>query len=166
MKSKRLLHAKKTQVVLLSKIRGLGKRGDAVFVANGYFRNYLQPKELACKYDIEKQKELKTSAQHTNQYEDIHGLLNGKSLLFIENANTLGILFNSIKKKNIIDNIILSHKISDEDRLRTALSKCRIVIDPPIKKIGVYTILIELGDDIIEMRVSVASSIEEAREGL
>ena len=32
------------QVILKADVAGLGTRGDVVTVADGYFRNYLQPK--------------------------------------------------------------------------------------------------------------------------
>jgi large subunit ribosomal protein L9 len=166
MKSKRLLQAKKTQVLLLSKIRGLGKRGDSVLVANGYFRNYLFPRELACKYNAEKEKELQSVVQEHQEYQEIKNPLQDKVLFFAEQANTLGVLFNSIKKKNIVENILTNYKNIDESYLKESLDKSRIIIDKPIKKIGVYPIMIEMGEEVINMRVSVGRSIEEAKGGI
>lgn len=165
MKSKRLLHAKKTRVLLLSKIRGLGKRGESVLVANGYFRNYLLPRELACKYNTEKEKDLQIVNHDQQQYKDIKDLLQDKILFFGEQANTLGVLFNSIKKKNIIENILRNYKDLEESYLKEALMKSRVSIDAPIKQIGVYPIVIEIGDEVIDMKVSVARSLEEAKRG-
>jgi large subunit ribosomal protein L9 len=165
MKSKRLLHAKKTHVLLLSKIRGLGKRGEGVYVANGYFRNYLMPRDLACRYNEEKQKQLQSSSHESENHKDIVDLLENKVLFFGEQANTLGVLFNSLKKKNIVQNILDSYSMGDRQRLIEVLEKSKIAIDPPIKNIGTHPIIIEVGDEVINMKVSVARSIEEAKGG-
>ena len=68
----------------------------------------------------------------------------------------------------MIENILKNYhsKELEESRFREYLIKSRISIDPPIKNIGNYSIVIELAEEVIDMKVSVGRSLEEAKKGV
>ena len=135
------------EIILLQDVEKLGLRGDVVDVARGYARNYLLPRRLAETATPAKVAELrrveteraKHEARTAEQAHEIAELL-GKTVLRLEvKAGPTGSLFGSVTPTDLADEIWRARKVRVDRR--------KIAIDP-IKRIGRYTVPIELFQDV------------------
>jgi len=135
------------QVILLSDVEKLGLRGDVVDVARGYARNFLLPRKLAenatparvaeiQRVDAERAKH---EARTAEQAHEIAELLGKTVLRFEVKAGPTGSLFGSVTPSDIADEIWRTRKVRVDRR--------KIAVDP-LKRIGRYTIPIELFQDV------------------
>jgi large subunit ribosomal protein L9 len=135
------------QVILLADVEKLGLRGDVVDVARGYARNFLLPRKLAenatparvaeiQRVDAERAKH---EARTAEQAQEIAELLGKTVLRFEVKAGPTGSLFGSVTPSDIADEIWRTRKVRVDRR--------KIAIDP-LKRIGRYTIPIELFQDV------------------
>jgi large subunit ribosomal protein L9 len=96
---------KKVNVLLLSKIYGLGLRFDVKPVSLGYFSNYLLPKKLAVRAD-EKVSDFINSIKAKEQdkvvkLKELAEKLENQPLYFVRIANKKGSIFNAINFNDI-----------------------------------------------------------------
>jgi len=135
------------QVILLADVEKLGLRGDVVDVARGYARNFLLPRKLAenatparvaeiRRVDAERAKH---EARTAEQAHEIAELLGKTVLRFEVKAGPTGSLFGSVTPSDIADEIWRTRKVRVDRR--------KIAVDP-LKRIGRYTIPIELFQDV------------------
>jgi large subunit ribosomal protein L9 len=135
------------EVILLADVEKLGLRGDVVNVARGYARNFLLPRKLAenatparvaeiQRVDAERAKH---EARTAEQAQEIAELLGKTVLRFEVKAGPTGSLFGSVTPSDIADEIWRTRKIRVDRR--------KIAIDP-LKRIGRYTVPIELFQDV------------------
>jgi large subunit ribosomal protein L9 len=135
------------EVILLQDVEKLGLRGEVVDVARGYARNYLLPRRLAenatparvaemRKVDAERAKH---EARTAEQAQEIAELLGKTVLRFEVKAGPTGSLFGSVTPSEIADEIWRTRKVRVDRR--------KIAADP-LKRIGRYTIPIELFTDV------------------
>ena len=126
------------KVILLSDVKGSGKKGDLVTVSDGYARNCLLPKKLAKEATPQALSEL-NSAKEALQFkvaEDIKkakedsSIINGKSINLSAKAGNGGRLFGSITAKEIANEIEKVYKIS--------IDKRKISLKSEIKSLGAY----------------------------
>jgi large subunit ribosomal protein L9 len=136
------------QVILLADVEKLGLRGDVVDVARGYARNFLLPRKLAenatparvaeiQRVDAERAKH---EARTGEQAQKIAELLGKTVLRFEVKAGPTGSLFGSVTPSDIADEIWRTRKVRVDRR--------KIAIDP-LKRIGRYTVPIELFQDVV-----------------
>lgn len=136
------------QVILTSKINGLGNVGDVIEVKNGFAKNFLFPKKKAIynspsnhkvfatqKADIEKKE-----GEILEQAKKSKSEFNNKEVIIIENASDDGRLYGSVNATTIVNKLKEVTKLS--------LSKSDIIIGKPIKDIGIYPIKIHLHSDV------------------
>jgi large subunit ribosomal protein L9 len=134
-------------VILLQDVEKLGLRGDVVAVARGYARNFLLPRRLAEPATAARVAELrrveaeraKHEARSSEQASEIAGVLAKTVLRFEVKAGPTGALFGSVTPSEIADEIWRTRKIRVDRR--------RIAVDP-IKRIGRYSIPVELFQDV------------------
>ncbi|HET6624306.1 MAG TPA: 50S ribosomal protein L9 [Gaiellaceae bacterium] len=134
-------------VILLQDVEKLGLRGDVVDVARGYARNYLLPRGLAETATPARVAELqrveaeraKHEARTAEQAQEIAELLGKTVLRFEVKAGPTGSLFGSVTSTDLADEIWRARKVRVDRR--------KIAIDP-IKRIGRYTVPIELFQDV------------------
>jgi large subunit ribosomal protein L9 len=134
-------------VILLKDVEKVGLRGDVVDVARGYARNYLLPRRLAETATPARVAELRRvdaqRAQHeartAEQAQDIAELLGKTVLRFEVKAGPTGSLFGSVTPSDVADEIWRARKVRVDRR--------KVAIDP-IKRIGRYTVPIELFQDV------------------
>ena len=134
-------------VILLQDVEKLGLRGDVVDVARGYARNYLLPRRLAETATPARVAELqrveaeraKHEARTAEQAQEIAELLAKTVLRFEVKAGPTGSLFGSVTPTDVADEIWRARKVRVDRR--------KIAIDP-IKRIGRYTVPIELFQDV------------------
>jgi large subunit ribosomal protein L9 len=135
------------EVILLADVEKLGLRGDVVNVARGYARNFLLPRKLAENATPARVAEIQRvdaqrarhEARTAEQAQDIAELLGKTVLRFEVNAGPTGSLFGSVTPSDIADEIWRTRKVRVDRR--------KIAIDP-LKRIGRYTVPIELFQDV------------------
>ncbi len=143
-------------VILLQDIDKVGLRGEVVSVARGYMRNYLAPRRLAEEAtparvaELEKRdsQRARHEAASFEQAQEIAGKLGQAELRFDVNAGPQGTLFGSVTPTDIADEIWKALKVRVDRR--------KIELPEPIKRIGRYTLPIEVFTDVTaEVRVMV-----------
>jgi large subunit ribosomal protein L9 len=135
------------QVILLKDVEKLGLRGDVVDVARGYARNFLLPRRLAEVATPARVRELERveaqralhEARNAEQANEIAEVLGKTVLRFEVKAGPTGSLFGSVTPSDIADEIWRTRKIRVDRR--------KIETDP-IKRIGRFTVPIEVFEDV------------------
>ena len=135
------------QVILLADVEKLGLRGDVVDVARGYARNFLLPRKLAENATPARVAEIervdaeraKHEARTAEQAQEIAEVLGKTVLRFEVKAGPTGSLFGSVTPSDIADEIWRTRKVRVDRR--------KIAVDP-LKRIGRYTVPIELFQDV------------------
>ena len=131
------------KVILLSDVKGKGKKGELCSVSDGYARNFLFPKNLAVEADKAAMSELKSreaAAEHHKQ-EDIDAAkataakLDNKTVTLNARAGENGKLFGSITSKEIAE------AVSKE--LGVTVDKKKLSVSD-IKNFGDYTAEVKL----------------------
>ncbi|MDP8910792.1 MAG: 50S ribosomal protein L9 [Actinomycetota bacterium] len=136
------------EVILLRDVEKLGLRGEVVNVARGYARNYLVPRRLAEPASAGRIAELKRIEAHRARHEarsveharEIAALLERTVLRFEVQAGPTGTLFGSVTATDVADEIWRTRKVRVDRR--------RIGLDEPIKRIGRYSVPIEVFTDV------------------
>ncbi len=135
------------EIILLTDIERLGKRGDVVKVRDGYARNYLIPKGKALRatdsnlkrWEAEKRlfeaKRDKKEREARAVKEKIDGLSLKTTLRIGEDGKTFGVITSSQ----------ISELLKGEG---VEVDKKSIELDSPIKEPGVYTIKVKLYPDV------------------
>jgi large subunit ribosomal protein L9 len=131
------------EIILLERIEKLGAIGDVVKVKNGYARNFLLPNGKALRANErrgEAQKDAKT--------------IDGVTVQLIRQASNTGQLYGSVSARDLAEALeAQGHKVA----------KNQIVLDKPIKSIGVQDVRIALHPEVaVTIHVNVARSPEEA----
>ena len=149
------------EVVLRQDVDKLGLRGEVVSVARGYARNYLLPRGLAelatpgLVRELERREAVRArhEAKTVDEARAIAGRLAQLELRFDANAGPTGSLFGSVTATNIAD------RLWEQEKIRVDRRKLEL---EPIKRIGRYTVPVELFADVqAELRVVVAPEGQE-----
>ncbi|MBR6044906.1 MAG: 50S ribosomal protein L9 [Ruminococcus sp.] len=132
------------KVILLKDVRGSGKAGDTVNVADGYARNMLLPQGLAVEANAKNLNDLagkKASAQHKldvekAENEKIAAALEGKEVVVKAKAGQGGKLFGAVTSAAVADAIRQQHG-QDVD-------KKKVMISEEIKSFGDFSAVIKM----------------------
>jgi large subunit ribosomal protein L9 len=150
------------QVILLERIGRLGQMGDVVNVKDGYARNFLLPQKKALRATKENLAKFEENRGHLEardlelkkEAEAVSAKLNGKSFIAIRQAGDTGQLYGSVTSRDIAD-VVTSGGFS--------LDRRQIVMDRPIKTLGVHAIRVALHPEVIvQVTLNVARSDDEA----
>src|SRR3954467_8729210 len=150
------------EVILLERVEKLGAIGDVVKVKDGFARNYLLPRKKALRANESNKKVFESNraqieadnASRRSDAEKASKGVDGKTLTLIRQASNTGQLYGSVSARDVAE-------LLAEDGTRVA--KNQIVLDKPIKAIGVTTIKIALHPEVsVTIKVNVARSPEEA----
>ena len=145
------------KVILKADVKGKGKAGELINVAEGYGRNFLLPRGLAIIADAKALNEHKNHqdsvAFQKKQAEDNAKAsaekLNGKSVKISAKAGSAGRLFGSVTTNEIAEAI--------KEQMGIDIDKRKIVLDKDIKSYGTYTVTVKLYTGIsAELSVTVA----------
>ena len=149
-------------VILLERVEKLGAIGDVVTVKNGYARNFLLPRKKALRANAANKKVFEANraqieAENANRREtavaDSKGI-DGKSVTLIRQASNVGALYGSVSARDLIEAL---------EADGTKVAKNQVVLDRPIKNIGLHEVKIALHPEVsVTIRVNVARSPEEA----
>src|SRR4051812_20127650 len=150
------------EVILLERVEKLGAIGDVVKVKDGFARNFLLPNKKALRSNAANRKVFEANrariesdnANRRGEAEKEAGNFNDVSVTLIRQASNVGQLYGSVAVRDLVDAITADgHKVN----------KAQIVLDRPIKSIGVYDIKVALHPEgSVTVKVNVARSPEEA----
>ncbi|WP_114228748.1 MULTISPECIES: 50S ribosomal protein L9 [Sphingomonas] len=150
------------EVILLERVEKLGGIGDVVTVKNGFARNYLLPRKKALRANDANRKVFEANrariesenAERRTGAEAASKGIDGKTVQLIRQASNTGQLYGSVSARDIIDAL-------DADGAK--VSKSQIVLDRPIKSIGMHEVRVSLHPEVnVTVKVNVARSPEEA----
>ncbi len=135
------------KVILLSDVKGQGKKGELCNVSDGYARNFLFPKNLAIEADATAMNELKNreaSQKHHKAEEKKAAMqtaqkLEGKKIAVHAKAGAGGKLFGSVTSKEIAQHIKEQYGV-DIDKRKMSVND--------IKAYGEYSVVIKLYPEI------------------
>ena len=136
------------KVVLLSDVKGQGKKGQVVNVSDGYARNYLFPKNHATPADNQIMNELKGKEEaRLRQIElekqaarDTAEKLKNVTVKIKAQAGADGRIYGSVTSKEIAEQLAAQHKIT--------IDKRKISLADPIKAFGTYLPEVKLYPEI------------------
>jgi len=135
------------ELILKAKVEGLGERGDVVRVKNGYARNYLLPKDLAIPATAAFRKVLEEE-NHTREIRDtklkrtveaIAEKMKDLSCTIVVQAGEEDKLYGSVGTHDIAESIA---------KQGFEINHRQVVLEEPIKKLGVYTVPIRLHREV------------------
>jgi large subunit ribosomal protein L9 len=134
----------KMKVLLVQDVEKLGRAGDIKEVAGGHGRNYLLPKGfavLATRGQI-RQAEERFHAKRRREdvarhdAESIANRINGQTIRFAVRVGELDRLYGSVTNADIASKI--------GDQLGIDVDRRKILLEDPIKRIGIYPITVRL----------------------
>ena len=136
------------KVILQQDVRGQGKKGQMIEVAEGYARNFLLPRKLAVPATADAMNTMKLQekargaeeARQKAEAEAVAEKLKGAVVKLTAKAGANGKLFGAITSKEISEGLLSQHGIE--------LAKQKIVVEEPIKAYGTYELKAKLGFEI------------------
>jgi len=135
-------------VILRSDVKGLGKRGDVVAVADGHARNFLLPRGLAIGASdgaiaqaaaMRKARDNKERASR-EAAQEVAGRLGSATISVTAKAGNEGRLFGSVTSTEVAKAIAAQTGIEVDKR--------DIVIDSPIRTVGRHSVVVGLYHDV------------------
>ena len=146
------------KVILLSDIKGVGKKDQVIEASDGYARNYLLPKKLAVEANNANMSKLKAK-QESNQFrkdtekkeaEEIAKKLKGIMLKIKVRAGENGKIFGGVTSKEISEGLKRDYNIE--------IDKKKIILSDTVKNVGMVTVDIKLYEGVIgKLKVDILS---------
>jgi large subunit ribosomal protein L9 len=135
------------EVILKQKIEGLGDRGDVVKVKEGYARNFLFPKHLALPSTPSQRRVLEEEGRlhvvrDVKLKQSVQALaekMKGLSCTIVVQAGEEDKLYGSVTGHDI------AKAVAEQG---FAIDHKQIVLDEPIKKLGVYSVSVRLHREV------------------
>ena len=136
------------KVILQQDVKGQGKKGQMIEVAEGYARNFLLPRKLAVPATAdamntmrlqEKAKRAEEARLRAEAVETAEKLKNAP-VTIAARAGANGKLFGAVTSKEVSDALQAQHGIE--------LGKQKIVMEEPIKAYGSYQLKAKLGFEV------------------
>ena len=145
------------KLILKRTVENLGEAGEVVQVKAGYGRNYLIPQGLAYEASAANIARLEAEQAHAEERSRRDFLearrraaqLEGTAVTFHERAGEDGKLFGSVTKAHIAERL-------NEGDLDFVLDRKLIVLDEPLKTLGVTNVPVQLHAEVVvdvEVRV-------------
>jgi large subunit ribosomal protein L9 len=134
----------KMKVIFLQDVKGTAKKGEIKEVADGYARNFLLAKGLACEANTKNMSDL-AGKKASEQYKadvakqealDTAAALKDKKVICKAKAGQGGKLFGAVTAGNVADVI--------KEQLGIAIEKKKVSLSSEIKAFGTYTAEIKL----------------------
>jgi len=144
------------RVILTEDLKGKGKKGDLINVADGYARNYLIPRGLAVEATEDKiqdlarmkQVEARRKEKAKDRAQELASRLATVGIVLKARAGEKGRLFGSITNKDIA--AALTEVIGEE------IDKKKVELEEPIRALGQYTVTVHLYSGVSqEVKVTV-----------
>ena len=136
------------KVLLLQDVKGRGKKGDLIEVADGYGRNVLIAKKLAepataaniNNYKLRKQNEAKPAAENLARAKAVKEEIAGRSVVIPIKVGGAGRAFGAVSTKEIADAVA--------EQLNLTVDRKKIVLTNPIKELGEYDVPVKLHPEV------------------
>src|SRR5436189_1985630 len=150
------------EIILLERVEKLGAICDVVKVKNGFARNYLLPNKKALRANEANRKLFETNrarieeenATRRTHAEKASKGVDGKTVQLIRQASNVVHLYGSVSARDIVEAL---------ESVGAKVTKSQVVLDRPIKAIGVHEVKIALHPEVsVTVHVNVARSPEEA----
>jgi large subunit ribosomal protein L9 len=151
------------QVILLERIENLGQMGDVVKVKQGYARNFLLPQKKALRatkdnvsYFESRRAQLEAdNLSKKGEAEAVAAKMDKARIIIVRQAGESGQLYGSVSARDISDGLTAGGY---------TVEKRQVVIDRPIKLIGIHTVRVVLHPEVtVNVLVNVGQSEEEAK---
>lgn len=153
------------EVILLERVKNLGEMGAIVSVKPGYARNFLVPKSKALRatesnkklFEARKAEMLVESADKLVKAQSVHAIIDKNFIIIIRQAGEDGRLFGSVSPRDITTML--------NDKFKQGVSHSEVMIESPIKHVGVHEVNINLHSDLnAVIYINVARTENEAEE--
>ena len=150
------------EIILLERVEKLGAIGDVVKVKDGFARNYLLPNKKALRanksnrrlFEANRARIEEDNASRRTDAEKAAKDVDGKTVQLIRQASNTGQLYGSVSARDIVELL---------DAEGAKVTKSQVVLDRPIKALGVHEVKIALHPEVsVTVKVNVARSPEEA----
>ncbi|MBV8302330.1 MAG: 50S ribosomal protein L9 [Candidatus Dormibacteraeota bacterium] len=147
------------KVLFVKEVSGTAKAGDVKDVAEGYYRNFLQPRRLAVVADertidqIRKREEAarRRTEKELTEARDTAQRLRKLTVTVYAKTGEGGRLFGSVTNADVAQQLKREAGID--------LDKRKITVDPPIRSLGPHEVEVELHPEVSEtLKVVVAAS--------
>ena len=144
------------KVILTQDVRGQGKRGQMIDVSDGYARNFLLPRKLAQESPADNINTMRKNDKATQERQakeraealDLRNRMKDMTIVVTAKGGGAGRLFGSVTNTEVSEALAKQAGIQ--------LDKRKIVLDEPIKAVGVYTVKCKLGYEInAELKIEV-----------
>ena len=144
------------KVILQQDVRGKGKRGQMIEVAEGYGRNYLLPRKLAVEATADNVNTMRMNdkalaerqAKERAEAVEISQRLREITVTVACKGGGAGRLFGSVTSQEVADSLKAQTGIEIDRR--------KIVLTEPIKTVGQFTVKCKLGYEITgDLRLNV-----------
>lgn len=132
------------KVILLEDVKSLGKKGQLVEVNDGYARNFILKKKLGIEATNKNLNDLKLQKAHADKVaqENLEAAqalakdLEAKEVICTMKVGEGGKTFGSVSTKEIAQAV--------KEQLKLDLDKKKMVLDEPIKALGVHNVKLKL----------------------
>ncbi|MBQ4564208.1 MAG: 50S ribosomal protein L9 [Lachnospiraceae bacterium] len=136
------------KIVLLQDVKSLGKKGQTIEVSDGYARNFILPKKLGVEANavnlnnlkLQKAHEDKVAKEQLDAAKALAAELAEKTVELAVKSGVEGKVFGSVSSKEIA--------VAAKAQLGLELDKKKIVLDEPIKTLGVHNVSIRLHREV------------------
>ena len=144
------------KVILTQDVRGQGKRGQMIEVSDGYARNFLLPRKLAQEATADNINTMRMNDKATRERQakeraealDLRNRMKDMTVVVTAKGGGAGRLFGSVTNTEVSEALAKQAGVQ--------LDKRKIILDEPIKSVGVYTVKCKLGYEInAELKIEV-----------
>lgn len=144
------------KVILTQDVRGHGKRGQMIEVSDGYARNFLLPRKLAQEATADNINTMRMNDKATQERQakeraealELRNRMKDMTVVVTAKGGGAGRLFGSVTNTEVSEALAKQAGVQ--------LDKRKIVLDEPIKSVGVYTVKCKLGYEInAELKIEV-----------
>ena len=137
------------KVILLTDVKGKGKKGQMIEVSDGYARNYMLPRKLAQEATADAVNTMRMNDKATAERQAkeraeavaISKQLRELTLVVKAKGGGAGRLFGAVTTNEIADALKKNAGITIDTR--------KLVLDENIKNVGTYTVKAKLGYEIV-----------------
>ena len=137
------------KVILLTDVKGKGKKGQMIEVSDGYARNYMLPRKLAQEATADAVNTMRMNDKATAERQAreraeavaISKQLRELTLVVKAKGGGAGRLFGAVTTTEIADALKKNAGIT--------IDKRKLVLDETIKNVGTYTVKAKLGYEIV-----------------
>ena len=144
------------KVILTQDVRGQGKRGQMIEVSDGYARNFLLPRKLAQEATADNINTMRMNDKATQERQakeraealELRNRMKDMTVAVTAKGGGAGRLFGSVTNTEVSEALAKQAGVQ--------LDKRKIVLDEPIKSVGIYTVKCKLGYEInAELKIEV-----------